>query len=310
MPVTQHQRELKPAAASKAAKATKPFKLVSSDFRVVVPPNMERHMPPVAPKDTLPDFLTATPHFPVRISRQTRKYAAGDLARQFFVEQGGWQAPAPPPTLLSTYLRPRARFVGEQQSGSSRYDIKVEFKTVDLQCGIVTGFFEISGLTDDHPVITTCFRGEIINNPLAGAKQHSFATEESDWGSFLQNDLEHWKKLTASPHGTTEDELLRRLRRIHAGAADPLHIYMRWKEEFLLPDLRVKVLKNASFEGFYYVVLNIGPGNGTRNASGYSADMDPGLISGLYFHTQNEKFQSLSLRHVETRGGGLAFDFA
>ena len=144
MPVTQHQRELKPAAASKAAKATKPFKLVSSDFRVVVPPNMERHMPPVAPKETLPDFLTATPRFPVRISRQTRKYSAGDLARQFFVEQGGWQVPTPPPTLLSTYLRPRARFVGEQQSGSSRYDIKVEFKTVDLQCGIVTGFFEIS----------------------------------------------------------------------------------------------------------------------------------------------------------------------
>lgn len=304
MPVTQPARHVKPPKP----KSTKPVKVVSADFQVMVPPgvrqNAQKSPPPLQPPNPAP------PHrFPVHINHQVPPHRYSTAALRFFVENGG-SVGKRHPQFNNRYLRPNACFVGEQQSGSSRYEIKVEFKSVDLASSEVTGFFEISGLTDDHPVITTCFRGEIINNPLApwpDTKQYSFATEESDWGSFLENDLEHWRKLTGMGHTVSESEFLHRLRLIHDGRRNPLHVYMRWKEEFLLPDLRVKSLKNALFEGFYYVVLNIGR---HVEADGYSAELIPGSISGLYFHTQNEKFQSLVLRHVESRGPGAAFNFA
>lgn len=223
-----------------------------------------------------------------------------------------------PPVLNSRYLRRNAKFIGQQHSGSSRYEIKVELKNVDLECSVVTGFFQISGLTDEHPLITTCFKGEIINNPLQrlewGApqnhihKKYSFITEENNWSSFPKNDLEHWKKLTGCPSSYTEAELRERLQMIQSGQHDPLYIYMRWKEEFLLPDSRVKQLTGASFEGFYYIVLNIG--NGPEDyRCGSSVRIAPGSMKGLYFYTQSEKFQSLSLEYVEERGSST-FDFA
>lgn len=301
MPVTQPPRHAKtPKTTAKPTKA--------------VPTESPALAPSVRPAQKSPKLLlvpsSLPPHrFPVHIDRAVVPHRYSDAAQEFFVEKGG-RVGSRPPQLHNPYLRPHACFVGEQQSGSSRYEIKVEFKSVDLASSEVTGFFEISGLTDDHPVITTCFRGEIINNPLSawpGTRQYSFATEESGWGSFLENDLEHWRKLTGVGHAASDSEFLRLLRLIHSGRRDALHVYMRWKEEFLVPDLRVKSLKNALFEGFYYVVLNVGRRN---DPAGYTAELIPGSISGLYYHTQNEKFQSLVLRHVETRGPGAAYEFA
>ena len=85
---------------------------------------------------------------------------------------------------------------------------------------------------------------------------------------------------------------------------------MRWKEEFLVPDSRIKQLNGASFEGFYYVVLNIGTGANSTATHRNSAGIPPGAMSGLYFYTQSEKFQSLSLEYVEDRGQTSTFDFA
>jgi len=31
------------------------------------------------------------------------------------------------------------------------------------------------------------------------------------------------------------------------------HVFMRWKEQFLVPDHRVKHIAGASFAGFYYI---------------------------------------------------------
>ncbi|PVH16522.1 uncharacterized protein CXQ87_004816 [Candidozyma duobushaemuli] len=164
------------------------------------------------------------------------------------------------PRLQNQYLRPNAKFVGEQQSGAYRYDIKVELKSVDLVSSI--------------------------------------------------NDIDHWRTLTRASSSMSEEHLLSKLRSIHAGDSDNQYIYMRWKEEFLLPDSRIKQLKNASFEGFYYVVLNIGGGASNNSGDCFSSRIIPGTISGLYYHTQNDKFQSLSLRYVEDRESSYTFDFA
>ncbi|KAI3406143.2 hypothetical protein KGF56_000985 [Candida oxycetoniae] len=223
------------------------------------------------------------------------------------------------PLFYSQYLQPNAQFVGEQQSGKSRFLIKVEFKTVDLYNSMVTGFLQINGLTKDHSEITTYFKGEVINNPLNTPtsrhhhyqkpllKGYSFMSENKEWGSYPQNDLEHWKKLTNSSTLSTE-QFKSKLENIHRGDINEAMnkdrlIYMRWKEEFLLPDSRIKSIPNASFEGFYYIVLNIGGGKSHNN--GFKS----GSISGLYYHNSSEKFQSLSLQHVVNHGVSGVFDF-
>ncbi|CAH6723537.1 vacuolar import and degradation protein 24 [[Candida] jaroonii] len=225
------------------------------------------------------------------------------------------------PNYSNIYLRPDCKFQGLQQSGKAKYSIKVEFKTVDLRNSLVVGFLQINGLTDQYPVITTCFKGEIINNPILKTnpedlvKRYSFITENKHWESNFKNDLDHWKKLTNN-YNLTDNEFLKKL--YHMNKTDKVNvnefdddesmidvndglIYMRWKEEFLLPDARIKQIKGASFEGFYYIVLNVGNPN--------KPQLPIGSINGLYYHKSSEKFQSLSLNVIENNGNTPIFEF-
>jgi hypothetical protein len=269
-----------------------------------------------------PDSSVDLPlHNKLSINHQTKKRYSVDYFDQYKATTDDINRI---PTFNSIYLQPNAQFIGEQQSGKSSFHIKVEFKTVDLFNSVVTGFLQISGLTDANSEITTYFKGEIINNPLHTYKwknesgpngtyeeptvqKYSFITENKQWGSFAKNDFEHWKKLTQSTTFLSDDKLIKRLEKVQRGEEDNQYIYMRWKEEFLLPDSRIKQITGASFEGFYYIVLNIGGYNNSSNKK-YNGLL-PGGISGLYYHKSSEKFQSLSLRHVENHVDTGAFDF-
>lgn len=57
------------------------------------------------------------------------------------------------------------------------------------------------------------------------------------------------------------------------------YIFMRWKERFLVPDAFVESVEGASFDGFYYVVI----------------DQITGNIQGFYYHPEAERFQQLEL---------------
>lgn len=223
------------------------------------------------------------------------------------------------------YLRPNARFVGEQQSGKARYQIQVTFKTVDLPNLLVSGYLQINGLTEHHPEITTFFNGQIINNPLLRQlrqdrtsphqdtvkHRHSFLTDNKEWGSSLANDLDHWRKLTGSKLMSTRD-FKEHLKNIRDGKDDTQYLYMRWKEEFLVPDSRIRQIHGASFEGFYYIVLCIGSDPNSAKTSHSAVEvpqMQPGTISGLYYHQSLEKFQSLNLRYVPNHGKSESFQF-
>lgn len=134
-----------------------------------------------------------------------------------------------------------------------------------------------SGLTDDHPTLTTFFEGEIIG------PKHLFKTTHPSWGSSEKVDLQHWARFPAwrplaksakSPNFTLKNYAQRD------------HVFMRWKEYFLVPDHRVRTITGASFEGFYYICF----------------DQREGKVSGIYFHAKSEKYQQLELTHV--RDGG------
>ena len=160
-----------------------------------------------------------------------------------------------------------------------------------------------TGLTEDHPTLTTYFEGEII-----GTKYH-FITNHESWGANDKVDLNHWSKFNA-------------FRPFHRAArkgpvlirdiAQRENIFMRWKEHFLVPDHRVRTISGASFEGFYYICFN----------------QVKGEVSGIYFHSKSERcvtiffggvwcslkansgrFQQLELKHVEDRGCFAAMEF-
>ena len=117
-------------------------------------------------------------------------------------------------------LYPGSKFVGEQRSKRSQYGVAVEIKAciqappthgcgtaltyhvvvlslarsrlvqhVDLNASLLTGYLSISGLTEEFPVLTTYFEGEIIG-PC-----HSFLTRK--WDACEYVDKQHWSKFSA-----------------------------------------------------------------------------------------------------------------
>ena len=112
--------------------------------------------------------------------------------------------------------------------------------------------------------MTTYFEGEIIGN-----NKHSFATNHPEWGSSWKLDKKHWEKFPAYRQLSSADK--------SANSSPNLmrreHVFMRWKENFLVPDHRVRNLRGASYEGFYYICFS----------------RVTGSITGIYFHAQSEK---------------------
>ena len=154
--------------------------------------------------------------------------------------------------------------------------LKIHVLTLDLP----------AGLTDDHPTLTTFFEGEIIG------PKYLFRTSHPSWNSSEKIDLQHWarfppfrplaKAARSSPSTFTLKNYL-----------DREHLFMRWKEYFLVPDHRVKSISGASFEGFYYICF----------------DQTVGSVSGIYFHAKSEKYQQLELKHVDAGGCQGAVEF-
>ncbi|KAL1924773.1 uncharacterized protein VTP21DRAFT_4427 [Calcarisporiella thermophila] len=169
-------------------------------------------------------------------------------------------------------LYPGSRFKGEQRSQGSTYDVMVEIQHVDLSDSFLCGYLHISGLTEDHPELTTFFEAEIIG------PRYSFLTRKWDADAYI--DLEHWKQFVAfQPY----ERMFKKDNRFVYDSKD--HIFMRWKERFLVPDHRVDHIAGASFAGFYYISYNVQTGH----------------ISGLYYHSNSIWFQLLSLHHEPDR---------
>jgi hypothetical protein len=120
------------------------------------------------------------------------------------------------------------------------------------------------GLTANHPTLTTYFEGEIVGN------KYAFQTRHPEWGSNEKVDMQHWSKFHAwRPFAKQAKKENFRL----PNYTQKENVFMRWKEQFLVPDHTVRTISGASFEGFYYICFNQVAGN----------------ITGIYFHAKSEK---------------------
>ncbi|KAF8418018.1 vacuolar import and degradation protein [Tirmania nivea] len=187
------------------------------------------------------------------------------------------------PSISCSFLRPGARFVGKQSCDSQQYEVQVDLKHVDMSESFLCGYLRIKGLTDNHPTLTTYFEAEMIG------PKYSFQTRHREWGADEKTDILHWAKFDAykpiSQQAKKPDY-------IYKNFAERAHIFMRWKEYFLVPDHRVRQIHGASFEGFYYVCFH----------------QLTGSVSGIYYHTKSEKPQKLELSYVDERTFGT-FEF-
>eukprot|EP00160_Parvularia_atlantis_P001649 Unigene11328_Nuclearia_a/m.34607 Unigene11328_Nuclearia_a/g.34607 ORF Unigene11328_Nuclearia_a/g.34607 Unigene11328_Nuclearia_a/m.34607 type:complete len:250 (+) Unigene11328_Nuclearia_a:24-773(+) len=164
-------------------------------------------------------------------------------------------------------------FAGCQRSGRSSYGVEVQLQHVNLDQSYLCGFLTITGLTEEQQQLTTFFDAEIVG------PEHSFLTRK--WDANEKIDRQHWNKFAAfAPYSRHFNDDAFRFPLDQA-----THVFMRWKEHFLVPDHQVKQIAGASFAGFYYICFN----------------KAEGTIEGYYYHQNSEWFQSLHLRHVPQR---------
>ena len=172
----------------------------------------------------------------------------------------------------NSLFHPYAKYAGTQQSDRQIYNVAVTVLTVDREQCTVSGYLEICGLTPDHPKLTTFFTGEIIGGP---DQRYSFRTKDPTWGASNKTDMTHWARFPAwrplSPFAKNDLEFAHPIEGGDWWQQE--HVFMRWKEHFLVPDYKLRSIQGASFEGFYYICLN----------------QLQGTISGIYFHSKSEK---------------------
>uniref|UniRef100_A0AAQ5ZR19 GID complex subunit 4 homolog n=2 Tax=Amphiprion TaxID=80969 RepID=A0AAQ5ZR19_AMPOC len=164
-----------------------------------------------------------------------------------------------PPAPINTYqpgvatslLYSGSQFRGYQKSKGNSYDVEV--------------------VLQEYPTLTTFFAGEIIS------RKRPFLTRK--WDADEDVDRKHWGKFQAfykyGKNFNSDDFDYDALEKSD-------YIFMRWKEQFLVPDHTIKDISGASFAGFYYICFQ----------------KSTATIEGYYYHRSSEWYQSLSLNHI------------
>lgn len=146
----------------------------------------------------------------------------------------------------SSLFQPYSRYTGSQQSDRQTYNVEVTILTVDVDQCSLSGYLLIRGLTPELPIIQTFFTGEIVGGPN---QRYSFRTMEPAWGANDKVDLQHWLRFPAWRHLSShaKKDMSFDFPFNDEPWYDQDHIFMRWKEHFLVPDHRQSNIIGASF---------------------------------------------------------------
>lgn len=199
------------------------------------------------------------------------------------------QQPIEPPTpannkTIGTYrslLSSGSKFTGSQKSKGNSYDVEVVLQNVDLENAYLCGYLKIKGLTEEYPTLTTFFDGEIIST------KYPFLTRK--WDADEEVDRKHWNKFASF---TNYSKTFNNDDFDYEALESSDHVFMRWKELFLVPDHTIKDITGASFAGFYYICFQ-------KSTS---------TIEGFYYHRSSEWYQSLSLNYIKENSAS-AYEF-
>ncbi|GLD57603.1 glucose-induced degradation protein 4 homolog [Lates japonicus] len=191
--------------------------------------------------------------------------------------------PPPPintqqPGVVTSLLYSGSKFRGHQKSKGNSYDVEVVLQHVTMEDSYLCGYLKIKGLTEEYPTLTTFFAGEIIS------RKRPFLTRK--WDADEDVDRKHWGKFQAfyqyAKTFNSDDFDYEDLKNSD-------YIFMRWKEQFLVPDHTIKDISGASFAGFYYICFQ----------------KSTATIEGYYYHRSSEWYQSLNLTHVPEHSAAI-----
>ncbi|XP_078136102.1 uncharacterized protein LOC144536716 [Sander vitreus] len=191
--------------------------------------------------------------------------------------------PPPPintqqPGVVTSLLYSGSKFRGHQKSKGNSYDVEVVLQHVTMEDSYLCGYLKIKGLTEEYPTLTTFFAGEIIS------RKRPFLTRK--WDADEDVDRKHWGKFQAfyqyAKTFNSDDFDYEDLKNSD-------FIFMRWKEQFLVPDHTIKDISGASFAGFYYICFQ----------------KSTATIEGYYYHRSSEWYQSLNLTHVPEHSAAI-----
>ncbi|ORY78480.1 vacuolar import and degradation protein-domain-containing protein [Leucosporidium creatinivorum] len=155
----------------------------------------------------------------------------------------------PPPSSSRGPLHPGAVWEGLQRSGRNSYKVRVNIDTVDLHQGTVSGLLQIQHLTPELESLVTFFEGEIIGDKAG------FRTAR--WGATEADDMKHWSRFPAFSKSLRSSLLKPNLNFKHLNKP---YLFMRWKEQFVVPSSHAQNIHGASFAGFYYLCLDFDSG--------------------------------------------------
>ncbi|XP_037834773.1 glucose-induced degradation protein 4 homolog isoform X1 [Kryptolebias marmoratus] len=213
------------------------------------------------------------------------------------------------PGVAVSLLYSGSQFRGYQRSKGNSYDVEVVLQHVTMADSYLCGYLKIKGLTEvspaagsgvgrltfvlsenehklvaaclkqvearkcqEYPTLTTFFVGEIIS------RRRPFLTRK--WDADEDVDRKHWGKFQAFYKYAKNFNLDHF---DYKALDDSDYIFMRWKEQFLVPDHTIKDISGASFAGFYYICFQ----------------KSTATIEGYYYHRSSEWYQSLSLSHIK-----------
>ncbi|XP_034449626.1 glucose-induced degradation protein 4 homolog [Hippoglossus hippoglossus] len=175
------------------------------------------------------------------------------------------------PGVATSLLYSGSQFRGYQKSKGNSYDVEVVLQHVTVEDSYLCGYLKIKGLTEEYPTLTTFFAGEIIS------QKRPFLTRK--WDADEDVDRKHWGKFPpfykyAKSFNSDDFD--------YEALDNSDYVFMRWKEQFLVPDHTIKDISGASFAGFYYICFQ----------------KSTATIEGYYYHRSSEWYQSLILNHV------------
>eukprot|EP00762_Andalucia_godoyi_P005784 ANDGO_06920.mRNA.1 Vacuolar import and degradation protein 24 len=209
------------------------------------------------------------------------------MENPFNVQPRNPRSPIRPANVPSSVILPqsRQRLLGQApgrplaSDPSVPFPVSVVITSTDLPSHKFSGFLTAQGLSNDYPLLCTYFEAEIV-----GSRKCPFLTNK--WGADEYIDASHWGTFPAfqkfASQFTSESFA------IDPFADNATHIFMRWKEMFLVPDHKVASIAGASISGFYYVAL----------------ERATGILHGYYFHESSDPFQHLHLEFVPSRSVG------
>lgn len=171
-----------------------------------------------------------------------------------------------------------AHFTGSQISRCKKYVVDVTFMTVNLSAKTLCGFMKVDKTSKDsenfenamsnEKATTSYFSGEIIS------RKFPFATGK--WGASIETDTNHWNELNVMarfPDYYQDNFDYSQLENFD-------HVYMRWKEGFIIPDSISNSEKKLS-SGFYYICLQ----------------KSTGELMGYFHNKSSERLQLLELKY-------------